>query len=143
MGALGHYAVTIGAGLSPGQVPAPQLVQRPLLLSTDTNECLSLPGTCLPGTCQNLEGSFRCICPPGFQVQSDHCVGEYLASPPSSGARGWGVPLGLCSSICKMGMPAGLVVSEKMHLGDFLCSPVVQTPRFQLGGRWFEPWSGN
>ncbi|KAM7331488.1 hypothetical protein ACRRTK_008196 [Alexandromys fortis] len=40
------------------------------------DECLSLPGTCLPGTCQNLEGSFQCICPPGFQVQSGHCIGE-------------------------------------------------------------------
>ncbi|MEJ1281881.1 hypothetical protein NN561_012832 [Cricetulus griseus] len=40
----------------------------------DINECLSLPGTCLPGTCQNLEGSFQCICPPGFRVQSGHCI---------------------------------------------------------------------
>uniref|UniRef100_A0A8D0EW85 Fibrillin 1 n=1 Tax=Strix occidentalis caurina TaxID=311401 RepID=A0A8D0EW85_STROC len=36
--------------------------------------CVSLPGTCSPGTCQNLEGSFRCICPPGYEVQNDNCI---------------------------------------------------------------------
>ncbi len=44
--------------------------------STDINECVSLPGTCSPGTCQNLDGSFRCICPPGYEVQNDQCIGE-------------------------------------------------------------------
>uniref|UniRef100_A0A3P8QNZ3 Fibrillin 2b n=1 Tax=Astatotilapia calliptera TaxID=8154 RepID=A0A3P8QNZ3_ASTCA len=38
------------------------------------NECVSLPGTCSPGTCQNLDGSFRCICPPGYEVQNDQCI---------------------------------------------------------------------
>lgn len=37
---------------------------------------MSLPGTCSPGTCQNLDGSFRCICPPGYEVQNDQCIGE-------------------------------------------------------------------
>ena len=45
-------------------------------ISTDINECVSLPGTCSPGTCQNLDGSFRCICPPGYEVQNDQCIGE-------------------------------------------------------------------
>lgn len=44
--------------------------------STDINECVSLPGTCSPGTCQNLDGSFRCICPPGYEVQNDQCIGK-------------------------------------------------------------------
>lgn len=62
--------------------PCHRLVLGPLaFLSPDTNECFSLAGTCLPGTCQNLEGSFRCICPPGFQVQNDRCVGECLSGP--------------------------------------------------------------
>lgn len=43
---------------------------------TDINECVSLPGTCSPGTCQNLDGSFRCICPPGYEVQNDQCIGK-------------------------------------------------------------------
>ena len=41
----------------------------------DINECVSLPGTCSPGTCQNLDGSFRCICPPGYEVQNEQCIG--------------------------------------------------------------------
>lgn len=45
-------------------------------LSKDTNECVALPGSCSPGTCQNLEGSFRCICPPGYEVRSENCIGE-------------------------------------------------------------------
>lgn len=45
-------------------------------LSIDTNECVALPGSCSPGTCQNLEGSFRCICPPGYEVKSENCIGE-------------------------------------------------------------------
>lgn len=44
--------------------------------STDINECVSMPGTCSPGTCQNLDGSFRCICPPGYEVQNDQCIGK-------------------------------------------------------------------
>lgn len=46
------------------------------LFSADINECVSLPGTCSPGTCQNLDGSFRCICPPGYEVQNDQCIGK-------------------------------------------------------------------
>lgn len=50
----------------------------PLLssMTPDVNECIILPGICAPGTCQNLDGSFRCICPPGYLVQSNHCVGK-------------------------------------------------------------------
>lgn len=50
--------------------------------SADINECVSLPGTCSPGTCQNLEGSFRCICPPGYEVQNDNCIGNVASLPP-------------------------------------------------------------
>lgn len=45
-------------------------------LLKDTNECVALPGSCSPGTCQNLEGSFRCICPPGYEVKSENCIGK-------------------------------------------------------------------
>lgn len=41
---------------------------------------MRLPGTCSPGTCQNLDGSFRCICPPGYEVQNDQCIGETRCS---------------------------------------------------------------
>ncbi|PIO34910.1 hypothetical protein AB205_0047300 [Aquarana catesbeiana] len=43
----------------------------------DINECIAYPGSCAPGTCQNLEGSFRCICPVGYEVQGDNCLGKF------------------------------------------------------------------
>uniref|UniRef100_A0A8C3U714 Fibrillin 1 n=1 Tax=Catharus ustulatus TaxID=91951 RepID=A0A8C3U714_CATUS len=61
---------------SPGSFPSP-----------DINECVSLPGTCSPGTCQNLEGSFRCICPPGYEVQNDNCIGKVALCPPDCHPR--------------------------------------------------------
>lgn len=58
-----------------------------------------LPGTCSPGTCQNLEGSFRCICPPGYEVQNDNCIGELGSVPPpqlcTPEPRGSGHPRGV------------------------------------------------
>lgn len=53
-----------------------QIYTHSVIPSTDVNECVSLPGTCSPGTCQNLDGSFRCICPPGYEVQNDQCIGK-------------------------------------------------------------------
>lgn len=43
---------------------------------TDINECLINPGTCGPGTCQNQDGSYRCICPPGYYLENERCEGE-------------------------------------------------------------------
>lgn len=63
------------------------------LSSADINECVSLPGTCSPGTCQNLEGSFRCICPPGYEVQNDNCIGNVGSLPPPfSMWSPWAIP---------------------------------------------------
>uniref|UniRef100_A0A8C2I4K8 Fibrillin 1 n=1 Tax=Cyprinus carpio TaxID=7962 RepID=A0A8C2I4K8_CYPCA len=47
------------------------------LFCTDINECLISPGTCGPGTCQNLDGSYRCICPPGYFLQNDRSRHHY------------------------------------------------------------------
>lgn len=83
------FPVTFGArqGLvHPGhpQVLGAEPRPHPWLFSPspDINECVSLPGTCSPGTCQNLEGSFRCICPPGYEVQNDNCIGKVGSVPP-------------------------------------------------------------
>lgn len=49
----------------------------------DINECLEQTGLCGPlGTCLNTHGSFRCMCPRGYQVDpsgtmcidSDDCL---------------------------------------------------------------------
>ena len=44
---------------------------------TDINEC-DQSGLCLNGRCVNTEGSFRCICTPGYEISSDgrYCTGE-------------------------------------------------------------------
>lgn len=81
-----------------------------LLLATDIDECSQDPGLCLPhGACENLQGSYACICDEGFTPTQDHhgCEGEWpgfrdgcLFQPLESGAtrrnpfclrvRGWG-----------------------------------------------------
>lgn len=70
--------------LSPAQVTFFFL----FFLSKDTNECVALPGSCSPGTCQNLEGSFRCICPPGYEVKSESCIGEAWVRSEVTGCAG-------------------------------------------------------
>lgn len=48
------------------------------LLSADTNECLDNPGVCQNGICINTDGSFRCECPFGYNLDYTgvKCVGE-------------------------------------------------------------------
>lgn len=46
------------------------------LFFADINECALDPKKCAPGTCQNLDGSYRCICPPGYSLQNDKCEGR-------------------------------------------------------------------
>ncbi|EEC08409.1 conserved hypothetical protein, partial [Ixodes scapularis] len=36
----------------------------------DINECEELPSKCVH-RCQNLPGSFRCVCPPGQSISED------------------------------------------------------------------------
>lgn len=42
----------------------------------DINECAVNPSTCGAGTCLNLVGSYRCICPPGFYLHEETCEGK-------------------------------------------------------------------
>lgn len=41
-----------------------------LCLISDINECAQTPGICQNGACENLMGTYRCICNPGYQVDS-------------------------------------------------------------------------
>lgn len=42
----------------------------------DINECIEKPNICQNGECKNLQGSFQCICQPGYLLTStrDSCI---------------------------------------------------------------------
>lgn len=43
----------------------------------DINECLLDPDLCPNGRCENLHGTYKCICNPGYEVDSTgrNCIG--------------------------------------------------------------------
>lgn len=49
------------------------------------NECLDNPGICQNGICINTDGSFRCECPFGYNLDYTgvNCVGETIIAPSS------------------------------------------------------------
>lgn len=55
------------------------MILSALLLLEDIDECSQDPGLCLPhGVCENLQGSYVCICDEGFTPTQDQhgCEGE-------------------------------------------------------------------
>jgi len=41
----------------------------------DIDECLTIP--CMQSfLCNNIDGSFECLCPPGTVVMDDECLGK-------------------------------------------------------------------
>lgn len=54
------------------QVPSCNPYNKPILtfFSPDINECLK-PGMCPNGHCENLPGTYRCLCNEGFLPSSD------------------------------------------------------------------------
>lgn len=48
-------------------------------MCSDFNECFESPNICSPfGTCENLEGDYRCNCLKGWQQDSSHsCIGQF------------------------------------------------------------------
>lgn len=61
---------------------APTKLKRPnTFLFTDLNECMLEPELCKNGRCINTDGSFRCECLPGYELDSTGrtCVGKIVA----------------------------------------------------------------
>lgn len=52
-----------------------------LFLFLDMNECLDNPGICQNGICINTDGSFRCECPFGYNLDYTgvNCVGKIVS----------------------------------------------------------------
>lgn len=68
-----------------GWFPPEQLFLSPSL-PEDIDECSQDPGLCLPhGACENLQGSYVCVCDEGFTPTQDQhgCEGECLPAPSS------------------------------------------------------------
>lgn len=61
------------------------LSRQRLSLFLDMDEC-SIRNMCLNGMCINEDGSFKCICKPGFQLASDgrYCKGGCYKPPECS-----------------------------------------------------------
>ena len=64
-------------------------VYETLLSFLDIDECVSNPALCLNGECQNLLGSYRCICPEGFDLDQRSsvviCSGKYRCEETTDG----------------------------------------------------------
>lgn len=48
------------------------MISQPILLSfkIDINECAQNPNICVNGGCENLMGTYRCICDSGYEVDA-------------------------------------------------------------------------
>lgn len=44
----------------------------------DIDECMELPGLCQGGKCQNVFGSFVCVCKDGYSLNEENRVCEGL-----------------------------------------------------------------
>lgn len=87
-----------------------------LLCFPDMDEC-SIRNMCLNGMCINEDGSFKCICKPGFQLASD---GRYCK--------------GLCCKTKSYSSPAfsPLYIAQRYHF-SLLILPIQSTPNSDLG----------
>lgn len=52
-------------------------------LYVDINECLLDPDLCPNGRCENLHGTYKCYCDPGYEVDSTgkNCIGMKCLIP--------------------------------------------------------------
>lgn len=100
----------------------------------DIDECSQDPGLCLPhGACENLQGSYVCVCDEGFTLTQDQhgCEGE---SPPfSQPGNPW--------SYCWLGDVSQFHLFEFLEQDEILCLGEVGGARSLMGdeevqGRW-------
>lgn len=94
-----HKALEAHSRRKRGLFPFEQLF-LPTSLPADIDECSQDPGLCLPhGACENLQGSYICVCDEGFTLTQDQhgCEGEHLGTPCSDQTAplscGWGLDL--------------------------------------------------
>ena len=72
-------------GSSDGLAVDLSLCLHSLVLSClDIDECKENPNHCQVGVCQNLHGSYKCICPSGFTFdpRTKNCEGKLRLSNP-------------------------------------------------------------
>lgn len=93
----------------------------------DINECVTYPGTCSPGTCQNLDGSFRCICPPGYELQNENCIGEPASISYTTHTRLRALFYTMCLFLFHILFPQTL--TSVNHSPTSVCLANVLTPR--------------
>ena len=75
---LGNSAILLKR-VTPGPGKSWYLVtSRNFLISIDYNECQQT-GMCQNGQCVNMEGSYQCVCRPGFDLSEDKsvCLGKF------------------------------------------------------------------
>lgn len=79
------------------------------LPAADINECALDPDICTHGLCENLRGTYRCVCSPGYEAGAGgkECVGERAQQNPG---RCTGRPH--CTALTPLSHPHLLDVDE-------------------------------
>lgn len=92
----------VGVGLALGEMWRGRKVQQgpDCLVVADVDECRNRSFCGAHAVCQNLPGSFQCLCDQGYEGARDgrHCVGTGLQGVDGSRGwgRGWSGPVPLC-----------------------------------------------
>ena len=94
------------------------------VLMADVDECAQSPPPCAHGRCENLPGSFRCVCNAGFRsaTHGGHCEGEVGAGGAAARRRRLcGVIVSVGSSVMGSLCPWGHCVNGVIVSVGSLC----------------------